>query len=277
MERVRRNPKITSKSKSMTLARPQSKIFGEPLLLEDEDRAAYEELLARLREAVKPADIVDEMYVADAVELEWELLRWRRFEFALIRACRPKALKSFLAENLEYDLYKGYFTDDLSKVLQGYSGAHPQSLSEGEEAQTLVDEYVRNEPGAARKVERVLRYTSTRLSHIEQGARARKAEELVQEYLQHTPRAVGLIDKLLERSGVSMDSLVASRLGKEFDYIERIDRLITIAENRRDAFLREIERRRAVVGESLRRTVQEIEDGEFKLIETTPAKGKDAA
>jgi hypothetical protein len=43
-------------------------------------------MLARLREAVKPADIVDEMYVADAVELEWELLRWRRFEFALIRA-----------------------------------------------------------------------------------------------------------------------------------------------------------------------------------------------
>ena len=26
-----------------------------------------------------------------------------------------------------------------------------------------------------------------------------------------------------------------------------------------------------------RRTVQDIEDGEFKLIETTPAKGKDAA
>ena len=37
--------------------------------------------------------------------------------------------------------------------------------------------------------------------------------------------------------------------------------------------LREIYRRRAVLGETLRRSVQEIEDGEFKVIETTPTKG----
>jgi len=35
-----------------------------------------------------------------------------------------------------------------------------------------------------------------------------------------------------------MDSLAADKLANEFDYIERIDRLITIAENRRNAFLR---------------------------------------
>jgi hypothetical protein len=32
-----------------------------------------------------------------------------------------------------------------------------------------------------------------------------------------------------------MDSLAADKLANEFDYIERIDRLITIAENRRNA------------------------------------------
>jgi len=32
-----------------------------------------------------------------------------------------------------------------------------------------------------------------------------------------------------------MDSLAADKLATEFDYIERIDRLITIAENRRNA------------------------------------------
>jgi hypothetical protein len=100
----------------------------------------------------------------------------------------------------------------------------------------------------------------------------------VQEYLQHKPRAVELINELLARSGVSMDSLAADKLASDFDYIERIDRLTTIAENRRNAFLREIERRRAVLGESLRRTVQEIEAGECEMIETTPAaKGKDSA
>jgi hypothetical protein len=70
---------------------------------------------------------------------------------------------------------------------------------------------------------------------------------------------------------------VAEALAKELDFIERVDRLTTIAESRRNASLREIERRRAVLGEALRRSVQEVEDGEFKVIETTPAKGKDAA
>lgn len=74
-----------------------------------------------------------------------------------------------------------------------------------------------------------------------------------------------------------MDSITAKALAEGFDYIERIDRLTTIAENRRNASLREIDRHRAVLGESLRRSVQEIEDGEFEVIEPTPAKGKDAA
>jgi hypothetical protein len=47
--------------------------------------------------------------------------------------------------------------------------------------------------------------------------------------------------------------------------------------SRRNASLREIDRRRAVLGQTLRRSVQEIENGEFKVIDTTPAKGKDAA
>ena len=76
---------------------------------------------------------------------------------------------------------------------------------------------------------------------------------------------------------MSIDSLMAEALAKELDFIERVDRLTTIAESRRNASLREIERRRAVLGETLRRSVQEVEDGEFKVIETTPAKGKNAA
>jgi hypothetical protein len=54
-------------------------------------------------------------------------------------------------------------------------------------------------------------------------------------------------------------------------------RLTTIAESRRNASLREIDRRRAVLGERLRRSVQEIEDREFKVIETTPGTRKNAA
>ena len=37
------------------------------------------------------------------------------------------------------------------------------------------------------------------------------------------------------------------------------------------------DRRRAVLGERLRRSVKEVEDAEFQVIERTPAKGKKAA
>ena len=45
---------------------------------------------------------------------------------------------------------------------------------------------------------------------------------------------------------------------------------------RRNASLREIDRRRVVLGETLRRTVQEVEEKERKLLEP-PAKGEKAA
>jgi hypothetical protein len=99
----------------------------------------------------------------------------------------------------------------------------------------------------------------------------------VQEYVRGEADAVTLVHELLSGAGVTMDTLVADALGQKLDLIERIDRLATIAESRRNASLREIDRRRAVLGETLRRSVQEIEDGEFKVIETAPAKQTDAA
>jgi hypothetical protein len=100
--------------------------------------------------------------------------------------------------------------------------------------------------------------------------------------------AVSLIDELLTGAGISMDSLLADALAEKFanaeeldqadklDYIERLDRLISTAESRRNASLHDIERHRAVLGEMLRRRVVEIEEDEFKGIEATPAKRKDA-
>jgi hypothetical protein len=78
--------------------------------------------------------------------------------------------------------------------------------------------------------------------------------------------------------GVSIDSLIVQAMTEdELDYIERIDRLSTLAENRRNACLREIDRRHVVLGEALRRRVQEVEGGEFKVIETTQPNEKDPA
>jgi len=115
------------------------------------------------------------------------------------------------------------------------------------------------------------------MDHILHRAEAHKAKELVQQYARREPRAVKLIDELLATASVSIETLTVEALAEELSYIERIDRLATIAESRRNASLHEIDRRRPVLGETLRRSVQEAEDRELKVIEATPAEGKTAA
>jgi hypothetical protein len=254
-------------------------LFGPPPLLEGEDAAIYDQILAHICVAVKPVDIIDEMYIADAVHSEWEVLRYHRLKRSLIQARGLELLRGFLAENLDDDLCSGHFADDLAEILE-------ENLPEdqADSAQTLAHKCARNEADAVDKVNEVL-------DGIEQGffgirptmdsvlseARTHKAKALVQEYVRREPDAVTLVNELLTGAGQSMDDFMAAALAYKLDDIERIDRLISIAESRRNASLRELDRRRPVLGETVRRSVQEIEDGEFKEIEAMSAKGKNAA
>jgi hypothetical protein len=75
-----------------------------------------------------------------------------------------------------------------------------------------------------------------------------------------------------EREAVT--TFLTKVLGDKIDDIERIDRLTAIAETRRNAALREIDRRRAILGKTLRRSVHEIEDDDFadgELVRELPA------
>jgi hypothetical protein len=270
-KRIRSDPTIKSKSRSVTSApAPRLRLFGQPQVLEGEDGAAYDELLARICTAVRPIDIIDEMFIADVVSLEWEVLRWRRLKSSLIRALALSALEEFLPEKLDYDLYSKHFVDHLAQMLQDYL---PED--QAEDAQSLAREYARKEPDAVDKVNEVL--PSDGPDEALKGAQASKAKELVREYVRREPNAVTLVHELLTGAGTSMDDLMADALADELNHIERIDRLTTIAESRRNASLHELDRRRALLGETLRRSVQEIEDGEFEVIETTPAQGQNAA
>ena len=94
--------------------------------------------------------------------------------------------------------------------------------------------------------------------------------------MQRKPTGIKLINQLLASAGSGIDALMAQALAEQLDNFEQIDRLITIAETRRNAALRETDRRRAALGESLRRQVQEVE-GEFEVIEKTPAETASAA
>ena len=271
---------MSSKNKSKTeIAAPsiperaqRLALFGPPLLIEGEDAATYDQLLARIFAAVKPVDVIDEMFIADVVPSEWEVLRLRRLKWSLIRARGLKALEDFLGENLDYDLYSKNFADDVAEILQ-------ENLPEdrAKDAHTLAHQCAQNEADAIDKVTKFLAAIRLNMNQVLDDAKGRKAKELVQEYVRREPDALNLVDEILTDAGVSMDGLMADALAKKLDAIERIDRLTTIAESRRNVSLHEIDRRRAVLGETLRRSVQEIEDGEFEAIETTPAQGRNAA
>jgi hypothetical protein len=269
-KRARSDPKNKSKSKCKTSLSARSTPFGQPPLLEGEDAAAYDELLARIRAAVKPADVIDEMFIDDVVSLEWDLLRWRRLKFTLIRARAIKALNDLLADKLPDHLFEDYFADDLTEFLQEHL-----PKDQAEKAQRLAHACVRDEPGATNTVDEVLDKTDLELDDILDQARARKAAELVQAYTRREPDAVTLIHQLLADPRVSLDTMMADALARELDYVERVDRLAAIAESRRNASLREIDQRRAVLGQALRRSMQEVEDADFKMIETTPTKEKE--
>src|SRR5579862_4028156 len=71
----------------------RSSIFGPAPILPGEDPAAYQQFLRQVASSVKPADIIEEIWARDVVDLEWEILRLRRDEQNLIAAVRATAIE----------------------------------------------------------------------------------------------------------------------------------------------------------------------------------------
>ena len=261
-----------SETKSMTSAPAlvqRFATFGPPPLLEGEDAALYEELLGRMCAAVKSVDIIDDMLVMDVVFSEWEIVRWRRLKLSQLQASVCETLQDFLKERLASDPDTEAFADFLGEILEEY-------LAE-DQAKDLAQRCTRSQPDAIVEACRILERDGLEIDRIIDDAMARKANQLAEHYVRHEPAATERVNELLVSSGRTMHELMLEGFPHKLDKIERIDRLITIAETRRNMSLRELDRRRAVLGEALRRKVEEVEDAEFEEIETTPADGQSRA
>ena len=70
-----------------------------PVLLEGEDIADYEAMLARVTTAVVPEDIIEEFWVRDVVDLVWEALRLRRLKAALLVSSTAAGLREVLSRS----------------------------------------------------------------------------------------------------------------------------------------------------------------------------------
>jgi hypothetical protein len=178
-----------------------------------------------------------------------------------------KALKRFLIKQLEsnYDLHREHFQSYLTEILK--DNLPPE---QADSAEMLAAKCTPNTEEADDKLVEVLGSNGLNIHTVLDDARADKAKELVQEYVQGERDAVTLVNELLTDAGVSIDTFMANALREKIDVIERFDRLATVAESRRNAALREIDRHRAVLGKTLRRSVQEIEHDDFADGELVP-------
>src|SRR6266545_1071180 len=70
--------------------------LGPPPLAEGEHAAAYDELLARISGALQPADILEDIWIRDVVDLVWDVFRLRRLKANLIASCTGEGVANAL-------------------------------------------------------------------------------------------------------------------------------------------------------------------------------------
>jgi hypothetical protein len=193
----RTDAKRPAKSSNPSERGRQLALFGPPPLIEGEDTLAYDELLTQISTAVKPADILEDIWVRDIVDLVWEALRLRRLKSNLMMAAAVHGL---------------------AELLEPFMGEDD-------------------------------------------------AIELARDWATRRPRAIKKVDSILASLGLTKDAVMAQTLSLKLDDIERIDRMIGLAEARRNVVLREIDRHREPLSQNLRRSVQQVEDGQLRVIE----------
>ena len=73
---------------------------------------------------------------------------------------------------------------------------------------------------------------------------------------------------LLDKAGLTLDEVTAKTFESKLDSFERLDRMLASAEARRNNALREIDRHREALGRAVRQAIDEVQDAEFRDVET---------
>jgi hypothetical protein len=84
-------------------------------------------------------------------------------------------------------------------------------------------------------------------------------------------RARTKVEAILTKAGMTIDEVTAKTLESKLDSFERLDRMLASLEARRNNALREIDRHRAALGGGGRQSIEEIEDADFRDVETGQA------
>jgi hypothetical protein len=175
-------------------------LLGPPILLAGESSESRQTLANSLREAIRPRDALEEIYLDDLIEAQWDKLRWRRAKIDLLRSSAEKGVQALIAPLVEEDPYS----------LQGLY----------KQVQDLVKKWSRRDPATLRQVE-----------------------------------------KMLQEAGHDDGAIMAQTLLVLIDKVEAIEKLISRAETRYNAAIRDINDHRVTLQQ---RQHEAITDADFK-------------
>jgi hypothetical protein len=87
-------------------------VAGAPPLVAGESAAGYERLLAQICETLQPADMLEQIWTRDIVDLSWEVFRLRRLKASLMWVAAYEGMREVLVPLCDYpdDVAKGWAT-----------------------------------------------------------------------------------------------------------------------------------------------------------------------
>ena len=228
----------SKKQKVSSLDAERAKFFGPAPLLAGENVAAYNEFLQQVMVAVKPGDIVEQIWVHDYVYHDCEVSRLRGEKAKFIN----DAARDFLKNEILRCFVKEAEEDADEVPVEDDSDA---TLAESDiESDRSEDEVDRQEQAA---------------------------NELAGRWMAGDQDVKNEMQKIFAAIGRDFDEVIADVMEMAFlntmEDVEPIDRKMMTEESRRNAVVREVDRHRAVLGLQLRRTSEQIHDAEYKVIE----------
>ena len=93
-------------------------------------------------------------------------------------------------------------------------------------------------------------------------------EKLAEKWAAGDKNARKEVQAALDKAGLTIDEVTAKTVESKLASFERLDRMLASAEARRNNALREIARHREALGGAVRQAIGEIQDAEFRDVET---------
>jgi hypothetical protein len=170
---------------------------GEPGLILGEDAQGYDELLAQVRRALTPRDVMEEMWIRDVVDLAWDSFRLRRLKANLLRVRASNAVWDVLGPLVRnaYDLAQKWHARDEAAVRTVDAALKSAGMS----MDAVMAATLREEIDEIERIEAMIANTETRrgvgLREIERyrASFAEKLREALQSVENSDPHAAGIV------------------------------------------------------------------------------------